>query len=287
MVRGLSDDEARYLDTQLHALFGNSRIVNAPFFTLERLLERWRRFVTEVAGDFTDGIDDYTIEVWHRNQIEDLVREAPPALRDRLIRAVQPWDDRYYAATTPTGFPLFPYSQEPSEEAWWYRLPRRLNPKLGQWVLERRLSPQQPNPELARWVSEHHLFLLPNKESDLPVVPTLSYTARDRIADLEVAQRRRPFPSLEQLVRQFERHGFAMGFLSELEYLQSAQGLVEGDRDRSVARSPEGRSLFYGHAGNEFAALEPDGVHLATYFGPVMGLLFWRDQSERGRPDGQ
>lgn len=103
------------------------------------------------------------------------------------------------------------------------------------------------------------------------------------IIDKEVPNSlRHEFASLETLQEHCQKHSAEFGGISESEYVQKANALaneLESDDVASLKRS-DGSTSKYRFSTNEFVVINEDGT-LRTYFKPVKGAEYWKDEIER------
>src|SRR5205823_4876163 len=72
------------------------------------------------------------VEYWNdltvRDTLEDLIRHAPPLLKEKVLAIVEPLDARFRAATYPLSGSIFPPLDAHEEQGWWwFRGPKRLS----------------------------------------------------------------------------------------------------------------------------------------------------------------
>ena len=97
MVRDLTAEESRYLASTFERLAEEL----PPGASLESMLEKWRRFVATLEGEYRHSVYDYQKELWNRDALEAIMVDAPGGLRRRWLTAVGPIDARYDRATLP------------------------------------------------------------------------------------------------------------------------------------------------------------------------------------------
>jgi hypothetical protein len=107
----------------------SSRAKHAVSFTIERLLDKWSRFVTEVENGYELSVYDYTNDLAVRDLIMEVAASIPERLRLILLREVEPWDDRFRIATRRSSLPVAPGITR-SSGTWWWRVPRLLCDEL-------------------------------------------------------------------------------------------------------------------------------------------------------------
>ncbi len=83
-----------------------------------------------------------------------------------------------------------------------------------------------------------------------------------------------------QLEQHFHKHGAAMGFATEADYLRAAQDLVRGGPGVETLSRPGGDTLSYRTATGEFGVLSDRNV-IRTYFKPDDGARYWQRQQQR------
>ena len=93
-----------------------------PRATPEKLFEIWKRLVEEVERGH-DDFDEYTLALYRRDGLEDLVVTiVSPTSEERLRDLITPWDRRFEAATRPSNRAIFPRRWKLSRW-WWHRVP--------------------------------------------------------------------------------------------------------------------------------------------------------------------
>jgi hypothetical protein len=63
--------------------------------------DKWHWLVEQVEADYDDTIDDWRNELDSRSIIQRAIDDPPKDLARRLSERVQPWDERFRAATRP------------------------------------------------------------------------------------------------------------------------------------------------------------------------------------------
>jgi hypothetical protein len=63
--------------------------------------DKWHWLVEQVEADYDDTIDDWRNELDSRSIIQRAIDDLPKDLARRLSERVQPWDERFRAATRP------------------------------------------------------------------------------------------------------------------------------------------------------------------------------------------
>lgn len=112
-----------------------SEVARSPM-TLEYLLERWLLFVSEVGRGYRYTIDDYTNDVSVRDLLEEIMRDVPGPLREKIYDQVKLLDKRFYESTRPVARPLQPplavfYPQlKENPGLWWFRVPEKVDGEL-------------------------------------------------------------------------------------------------------------------------------------------------------------
>lgn len=102
--------------------------------SLEQLLERWSRFVRDVEDGYRLTLDDYTLELSIRDELESVVDQLSLELRKQILGALICWDQRLTLATNLMDQPLVP-GVEQGASFWWFSVPRRLVGELEQDLL--------------------------------------------------------------------------------------------------------------------------------------------------------
>jgi len=83
-----------------------------------------------------------------------------------------------------------------------------------------------------------------------------------------------------QLEQHFQKHGLAMGFANQVEYLRAAQALVRGGPGVETWQRADGDTLFFRAATGEFGVLSDRNI-LRTYFKPDDGPRYWARQHDK------
>jgi len=94
--------------------------------TLDRLLNRWSRFVSKVETGYRLSIYNYTNDLSIRDFLQVILNNCPKNLHDRLIEWTESWDNRLILVTKQVEKPLLPPLAEEELGWWWFRIP--LNP---------------------------------------------------------------------------------------------------------------------------------------------------------------
>jgi hypothetical protein len=93
------------------------------------LVDSWSGLVEEVERGYEESVYEYANDVTSRAILDRVGAGAHPEAREALLRWLQPWDERYEAATSRAPAP-FHGSSEPSDpyaaSRWHWRIPRRL-----------------------------------------------------------------------------------------------------------------------------------------------------------------
>lgn len=90
--------------------------------TLPLMLERWENFVSEVEKGYDNSIYEYTNDLSVRDLLQVVIDNSPLALRDKLIRALLIWDERFKKATEESNRSILS-DKEKSPAWWWFRVP--------------------------------------------------------------------------------------------------------------------------------------------------------------------
>jgi len=97
--------------------------------TLPLLMERWKNFVDEVEAGYDDCIYEYTNDLTVRDLLQIVLDNSPLTLRDKLIGALQIWDQRFDAATEISARSVLP-DKGKTQAWWWFRVPIRPGAEL-------------------------------------------------------------------------------------------------------------------------------------------------------------
>ena len=92
--------------------------------TMVSLLNGWQNFVADVEGGYSFGIEDYTNDLTLRDLIEEIARGSADTLREKIISAVKPSDEKFRSITQTIKRPLFKVDSD--ELWWWFRIPVKL-----------------------------------------------------------------------------------------------------------------------------------------------------------------
>ena len=99
--------------------------------SLDAMLHRWSRLVTQVERGYDDSIYEYTNDLSVRDRLERVVQGARPGLRAKLEGRVAEDDRRFDAATEDSRRPLGDVA-EVTPHWWWRRVPRRRAGELAE-----------------------------------------------------------------------------------------------------------------------------------------------------------
>jgi len=91
--------------------------------TLDRLLNRWSRFVSKVEVGYRLSIYDYTNDLSIRDFLQVILNNCPTAIRARLHEGIGSWDNRLILVTKQVEKPLLPPLGEEELGWWWFRIP--------------------------------------------------------------------------------------------------------------------------------------------------------------------
>jgi hypothetical protein len=94
--------------------------------TLDRLLNRWSRFVSEVDLGYCLSIYDYTNDLSIRDFLQVILDKSPKNIHDKLLEWTERWDNRLILITEQVDKPLLPPLGEEELGWWWFRIP--INP---------------------------------------------------------------------------------------------------------------------------------------------------------------
>lgn len=85
------------------------------------------------------------------------------------------------------------------------------------------------------------------------------------------------FRSEELLEEHYEKHGRAMGYASEEEYLAGANAAIHNSTALHKTQKEDGDDLYYVESTNDFVVVSTDG-YLRTYFRPEDGAAYFNRQ---------
>jgi hypothetical protein len=97
--------------------------------SLENLLERWKRFVSEVEQGYGDSIYEYANDLAVRNLLKNIETDAPANLRASLAAYLAPLDRRFFDATRPVRRTIPGLAQQ-SDAPWSVRIPKKADGEL-------------------------------------------------------------------------------------------------------------------------------------------------------------
>ncbi len=75
----------------------------------------------------------------------------------------------------------------------------------------------------------------------------------------------------------YEKHGIEMGFLSEEEYLQAANAVLNNPNTLHKIEAEDGDDVYFLEETNEFVVVSKDG-YIRTYFYPEDGIEYFNRQ---------
>ena len=85
------------------------------------------------------------------------------------------------------------------------------------------------------------------------------------------------FRSDKLLEEHYEKHGIEMGFVSEEEYVQAANVVLNNPDTLHKIEEEDGDDVFYLEVSNEFVVVSKDG-YIRTYFCPEDGIEYFNRQ---------
>lgn len=92
--------------------------------TLDRLLNRWSRFVSKVEVGYRLSIYDYTNDLSIRDFLQVILNSCRSTdIHARLSEWIQIWDNRLIFVTKQVEKPLLPPLEEEALGWWWFRIP--------------------------------------------------------------------------------------------------------------------------------------------------------------------
>ena len=114
----LSPNEVLGLEPLLASL---SHQAHQPI-SLDLLVKKWSEFVAEVEKGYDDSIYEYTNDLSTRDLLQQIMDASNSTLRDKVLNAIQPWDNRLSQATRKVTRSLL--SDRKHEQSWWwFRIP--------------------------------------------------------------------------------------------------------------------------------------------------------------------
>jgi hypothetical protein len=117
----LTPEEYSVLEPILEKMSQESR----QKMTLNKLFEDWSKFVTSVEKGYDDSIYEYTNDLSIRNIIQRVLDACPENAYTKLLRELEPLDNRLRSATREIDKPLLP-----DQNWWWHRIPLELTNDL-------------------------------------------------------------------------------------------------------------------------------------------------------------
>jgi len=123
----LSMEERRSARRVLRKMASEDRVARG--LSLQELLTRWTRFVTEVEAGYQWTIYEYADDLSVRDILQEIIDQGAESLRGKLTAWLKPWDDRFMSATRPVVNPLDP-NDPPAALARISRVPRKLVAEL-------------------------------------------------------------------------------------------------------------------------------------------------------------
>lgn len=118
----LSSAEEEYLASLFAALSQEAKRT----LSLTQLLDGWQRLVTQVEQGYEDSIYEYTNDLSVRDLLDQVLLQAPQTLRSKILVRIEPWDDRFRAATVSVERPIAPGKSSQR----WQCIPRRFGSEL-------------------------------------------------------------------------------------------------------------------------------------------------------------
>lgn len=101
----------------------------APPHTLDNLRRVWVRTVAEIEEGYDDYVEELANDVEYRAQIDEVLVHASPESATQLRAWLQPFDERFDAATVPASSP-YHGQEDPTHRyaasRWHRRIPRVL-----------------------------------------------------------------------------------------------------------------------------------------------------------------
>ena len=119
--RALLDDDYRYCNA-----LAESTVTRTP----DVELARWERFVATVETGYEDILDEYVLSLSHRDQLATSIDLITPAGRRAADQLIGLQDERFLAATEDLGYAMFGMARWSPRHWWYYRVPRRLGPRM-------------------------------------------------------------------------------------------------------------------------------------------------------------
>jgi len=117
----LTTQEAQAIDLILKGLSTRAR----QSFTLDQLISRWEQFVAELSDHYPYSIYDYQNDLSIRDLLQEILEQAPPSIREKIIQRISPLDEQFRWLTYELNNPLL--EETNPHYWWWYRFPQ--NPR--------------------------------------------------------------------------------------------------------------------------------------------------------------
>lgn len=109
----------------------SKRAKHAYLQSFNEFINKWYIFVQEVEQGYEMTIDDYTNDLTKRDLIDELLRQLPETLKNKVNTLIEPSDKRFDSATNILKEPIF---REDNPPWWWYRIPKILVGELKEDV---------------------------------------------------------------------------------------------------------------------------------------------------------
>lgn len=121
----VDDASVEYLQTTLEQLSETA----GYRMSLENLLDRWRRFVSDVERGYSESIYEYANDLCIRNLLKVIEANAPLSLRTLLASHLAPLDYRFFEATHAVTKAIPGLVKQP-DTPWSVRIPNRVSGEL-------------------------------------------------------------------------------------------------------------------------------------------------------------
>jgi hypothetical protein len=99
-------------------------------YDYEELLIQWKSFVKAVQRGYTLPLQDYTLTLTLRDDIEQMVETFPDRLKNAVCTFLEPLDGAFILSTREVARPLHPNAEGHTVTTRWYRVPRILLPDI-------------------------------------------------------------------------------------------------------------------------------------------------------------
>ncbi len=102
---------------------------NKQNLTLNKIINGWEVFITQIEKGYVDSIYDYTNDLSLRNIISKVINNLPREIQKKLILRIKILDDKFISVTQEIDQPLGRgYNKQ--KEFWWFRIPKNVGGEL-------------------------------------------------------------------------------------------------------------------------------------------------------------